>query len=70
MESERLYRFAVIKHPTKEEREKGVRSEVVLPPSDYLLAKNEAEVMMIATRQIPEAWMKNADRLEVAVSPF
>jgi hypothetical protein len=68
--NERLFRYAVLKNPTKEEREKGARTVVVVPPSDWCLARTEQEVVMKATREIPEEEMKDADRLEVAVSPF
>ena len=36
---EKLYRYAVIQHPTSEERKAGARSVVVVPPSDYFLAR-------------------------------
>ena len=70
MSNERLFRYAVLKNPTKEEREKGARTEIVIGLSEWFLAKTEQEVVMRATREIPEEEMKNADRLEVAVQPF
>ena len=67
---ERLYCYAVIKHPTEEDRKKGERSEVIVPVSDWFLAKSEDAVMMMAAKAIPEEHMVDADRVEVAVCPF
>ena len=67
---ERLFSFAVIKHPTEEEEKKGERATIVVAPSVYVLARTEQEVVMLATVAIPEEELKHADRLEVAVSPF
>lgn len=67
---ERLYRYAVIKRPTEQERKEGKRAEVIVPPSEYALYRSEQEVVMAATKAIPDKQMKHADRLEVAVSPF
>ncbi len=66
----RLYQFAVLKHPTEEDRKKGDPSKVIVPPGEWELAKSEDEVIMKATRAIPGKHMKDADRLEVAVHPF
>lgn len=70
MEKERLYQFAVIKHPTSEERKQGKRSEIIVRPSGFLLAHTEQEVVMRATKSIPDEHMDHANRLEVAVRPF
>ncbi len=69
MSQERLYQFAVIKHPTQADRDKGVSSVLVVEPT-YILASNEQSAVMRATLAISTAEMKNADRLEVAVRPF
>lgn len=68
-ERERLFSYAVIQHPTKKESEEGKRSKLVISP-EYVLARNDHEVIMQATRGIPAEMMENADRLEVAVRPF
>lgn len=70
MGKEQLYQYAVIKHPTDEERKQGQRSKIVVEPSSFCLARNQTEVMMKATREIPQEDMKDADRLEVAIRPF
>lgn len=70
MSKEELYQFAVIKHPTEDERKKGARSKIVLSPSEFILARSEQEVMLTAVKRIPEDEMEDADRLEVAIRPF
>ncbi len=67
---ERLYSYAVIKHPTEEEAESGIRAEIIVPPSPFFLAKSENEAAMRAAKAIPDGLMDCADRLEVAVRPF
>ena len=68
--NESLWQYCVLKHPTPEQRKNGGRTEIVLPVSDWVLAENEREVVMIATRRIPEEHMEDAGRLEVGVRPF
>jgi len=65
-----LFQFVVLKHPTEKEVKEGKKSEVVVPPSGWELAKSEEEVVIKATRAIPDSEMEYADRLEVAVRPF
>ena len=67
---ERLFQYAVILHPTAEEKKKGVRSKLVISPTALFLARNEDEVAMIAARSIPAEFVDAADRLEVAIRPF
>ena len=66
----KLYQYCVYLEPTPEEAEKGRRTELVVPPSEWIMADSPQEVVMIAGRAIPEEVMKHADRLEVAVRPF
>jgi hypothetical protein len=68
--NETLYQYAVILHPTKDGREKGERSAILVKPSEWILARSEQEVLMIATREIPESQMANADRIQIAIRPF
>lgn len=70
MTQERLFSYAVILHPTEDERKEGKRARLVVSPTKYALYKSDQEVLLHATRQIPEDLMQYADRLEVAVRPF
>lgn len=68
--SERLFRYAVLLQPTSEERKAGKKADIVVPPTKFFLAANENEVVMLASREVPQEYMDKADRLEVAVRPF
>ena len=65
-----LYQYAVLQHPTAEQKKNGTKSVVVIPPTEFFLANNEGEAHMIAVKAIPDYYMEEADRLEVAVRPF
>ncbi len=66
---DKLFEYAVLLHPTKEESEKGTRSKLITPPAT-VLARDEKEVQMLISRQLPEDQLQNWDRIEVAVRPF
>ena len=67
---ERLFQYAVILQPTEEGRdERGERAKIIVP-LDTVLAKDENEVRIVASRKIPEEYLGNLDRVEVAVRPF
>lgn len=70
--NERLFTFAVIFHPTADERKKGERSKLLVPPGEYKLYPNESAVQATALRHeaITDEHIQNADRLEVAARPF
>jgi len=70
MERERLFQYAVLWHPTEEERKSGSSTRLVVPPVGWILAKDEAAVSMRAIREIPDEEMESADQLEVIVRPF
>ena len=67
---DRLFQYCVILNPTDKEQEAGVRSKIVVPVSEWFLAKSLDEARIVANRAIPDEFMVNADRLEVAVRSF
>ncbi len=72
---ENLYQYAVLLRPTDTEREDGAKTKVVVPPSGWILASSEQEVVLLAAKQIPSKMgtiilAECADRLEVVVRPF
>lgn len=69
MEKQRLFQYAVIFNPTKEQAEKGEKAEVVVELTT-ILAKDQKEVEMKAARSIPEKWTDKLSQVEVAVRPF
>lgn len=67
---DRLFQYAVLRHPTGEQAKQGGKTEVVISPTDFFLAANEEEAHMRAVKAIPDDMMNEAGRLEVAVRPF
>ena len=64
-----VFEFVVIKHPTVEQAEKGVGSEIVVPVTQ-VCANDLNGATMLANRAIPQEHMDHQSRLEVAVRPF
>ena len=71
--SGKLYEYAVLYHPnpTKEQSEAGdyPKSEVVVTPTQCL-AKDDAQVAMLAARALPEKYTDKLDDVEIIVRPF
>lgn len=73
---ERMFLYAVIKHSkprnprsAAEVAEPEEPAVFVIEPT-WTLAADEETVKMIAIRKIPEAYMQDLARLEVAIRPF
>lgn len=69
MEKQRLFQFAVIFNPTKEQAEKGEKAKIVVE-LQTILARDEKEVQMKAAKAIPVEYDEKLSQLEVAVRPF
>lgn len=69
----KIYEYAIIHHPlaTKAQHEAGQspRSELLVDVK-RVLAASEKEAQMIAARDIPEAYLSQLDRVEIALRPF
>ncbi len=65
----KLFEYAIIKHPTENEKDNGAQSTLIVPPA-AVLAPDEKAAAMLAGRAIPEQFLGVMDRLEVAVRPF
>jgi len=65
----KLYQYAVILHPTEDEKKAGVVSKVIVDVTT-VLAPNDNGAAMLAGRAIPEEYLAKIDRIEVAVRPF
>jgi hypothetical protein len=65
----KLFEYAVVFNPNKEETKSGEKPKIVIKPTT-ILAKNEKEVNFIAARSIPEDFADKIDRLDIAVRPF
>jgi hypothetical protein len=65
----KLYEFAILYHPTAEQRKKGQKDEIVVKPTT-ILAQDERTATLTAAREIPEKYMDQLDQIEVAIRPF
>lgn len=70
---QKLYEIAVLFHPlqNKEQKDKGetAKSLILLAP-EYILAKDDKEAQVLASRKIPEDYLGRLDQVEVAIRPF
>ena len=65
-----LFEYAVILQP-KLDKDGEVKEEgTVVVPVTSVLAKDEKQATMIASRAIPDSQIKKMDRLTVVVRPF
>ena len=70
MESKvKLYQYAAICHPTKEEEKKGEKAKVIVEPTT-VLAKNEQVAGMMIVRQIPEEFADKLEQIDIVIRPF
>jgi len=65
----KLYEYAVLLHPSKEEEKEG-KSTQVLTEVTHILAASEPEANMKISRSIPEEYVECLDRVEIALRPF
>lgn len=69
----KLFEYAVIYNPlpTKEQNERGEKpkSELIVDVK-RVLSNSEKEAMMLAARDIPDAYTDKLDRVEIALRPF
>ena len=65
----KIFEFAVILHPTDEERKAG-KSSLLVVPITPVLAVDEKQAGMLAGRAIPTEHLDKLNRMEVAVRPF
>jgi hypothetical protein len=65
----RLYQFAVLWHPTAEEKKEGKKDKVIVPINTVVAADDKSATLM-AGREIPKEYLECLDQVEVAVRPF
>lgn len=61
-----VYRYTILRHPLEKEIAK---TQMIIPPT-YLMAKDQATAVSLATMEIPAAYKSDIDQLEVIVRPF
>ena len=68
-----LFEYAIIykPHPTKDQMERGEKpKQVLVVPITSVLANNDKEAQMLASRAIPDTYTDKLDQLDIAVRPF
>lgn len=69
----KLFEYAVIFNPlpTEDQVKRGERPKAkLIVPITELLANDEKEASMIAARAIPEDYINQLDRVQIAIRPF
>ena len=66
----KLFEYALILHPTTEQKKKGERSKLLNGGIQHVLAPDESGAAMLAGRAIPEEQIGTLDRIEVCIRPF
>jgi hypothetical protein len=71
--SAQIFEFAVLWHPTKKQIEDAEgtppKSKIVVEITQ-VLAKDDAEVNIIASRAIPDEYLDQLEQVELVVRPF
>lgn len=70
MSSLKIFEYAVVKQPLEDENGKETEPGTLVVPLTSVLARDEKQATLIASRAIPEEEMDNIDRLTIAVRPF
>ena len=65
----KLFEYAILYHPTPEEKKKGKKSEIVVKPTT-VIADSEKSANLLAARDIPESYMDKLEQVEICLRPF
>ena len=69
MKDVKLYQFVVFFVPTEKEAKDGVKAEVLVDMTN-VLAQTEQEVLIKASRAIPENYLDKLSQVNIIVRPF
>ncbi len=64
-----LFQYAIVLQPKFKDGEVVEEGKIIVEPK-YTFAESEREVTIVASREIPDEYMDQLDRVEVAVRPF
>lgn len=64
-----LFEYAIIKHPTEKESDKGKKAEIVVDVRT-VLASDQQKATLLAAREIPANMVDDLDNIVVVVRPF
>jgi hypothetical protein len=66
---QKLFTYAILWHPTKEEAEKGKKSEILVQPATILADSDKSAAIMVS-RKIDEKYLTQLDQVEIIIKPF
>ncbi len=69
----KIFEYAVIYHPlaTKEQQDRAEKPKsVLIVDVKRILANNDKEATILASRDIPEDYTNKLDLVEIAIRPF
>lgn len=70
MAKSKMFQYAVLWHPTeKQEKDEGLKSKIVVEPSN-ILAIDQNSAAMSAAMKIPVEYKDQLDQIEIALRPF
>jgi len=69
MQNPKLFQYAVLFHPTEEEKKVDEKSKVIVELTT-VLAVDEKTAAILAGRDIPEEYLDKLDQVEVAIRSF
>ena len=69
MEKSKLFQYAIIWNPTVDEAKDGKRAKVVVEITS-VFAKDDKEVLILASRSIPEEYLTQLNQVDIIVRPF
>lgn len=69
MKDVKLYQFVVFFIPTEKEAKEGAKPEVLVDVTNAL-AQSEQEVLIRASRAIPENYLNKLSQVNIIVRPF
>ncbi len=66
---ERMFQYAVLWHPSKEQSKEGQKSKMIVEPK-IILGSDDKAVGMKAIKAIPAEYDEQLDQIEVVVQAF
>ena len=69
MKETKLFQYAIFFVPTEKEVKDGIKATMIKEITT-VLAKNDQEVLIIASRQISDVYMDKLNQVQIVVRPF
>lgn len=68
--SQKLFQYAVLWNPTQDQEKDGQKTKIIVPPSEWIMAKDEKAVGFLATKKVPDEFNEQADQIQIIIRPF